>query len=70
MTQFQIFPDLKAIIVETDDPRALTSIPSFDGRSCVTCGDPIPEGRLKLGKAHCVDCQERLDMTHRMMRRR
>ena len=26
--QFQIFPDLKAIIVETDDPRALTSIPT------------------------------------------
>lgn len=30
----------------------------FDGESCYDCGVPIPEGRLKLGKFTCVDCQQ------------
>lgn len=25
---------------------------------CIDCGDPIPEGRLALGKIRCIDCQE------------
>lgn len=25
---------------------------------CIDCGDPIPEGRLALGKVRCIDCQE------------
>ena len=29
----------------------------FDGSSCYDCEDPIPEGRLKLGKFTCIICQ-------------
>lgn len=25
---------------------------------CIECDDPIPTGRLELGKVRCVDCQE------------
>lgn len=25
---------------------------------CIDCDDPIPEGRLALGKIRCIDCQE------------
>lgn len=28
---------------------------------CVDCGEDIPEGRLKLGRVRCVDCQEYLE---------
>jgi RNA polymerase-binding transcription factor DksA len=24
---------------------------------CVSCGEDIPEGRLKLGRIRCVECQ-------------
>ncbi|MCR4302270.1 MAG: hypothetical protein NUV51_11705 [Sulfuricaulis sp.] len=46
------------------------SDPGFDGLNCVTCLEPIPTARLKMGKIRCVDCQERLDMANRMTRRR
>lgn len=25
---------------------------------CVDCDEPIPEGRLSLGKVRCISCQE------------
>lgn len=31
----------------------------FDGIHCVDCGDPIPKGRLALGRVRCVYCQEK-----------
>lgn len=35
--------------------------PDFDGEHCVDCDISIPEGRLKLGKVRCVDCQSDLE---------
>lgn len=35
--------------------------PDFDGTHCVDCDIEIPEGRLKLGKVRCVDCQSHLE---------
>lgn len=35
--------------------------PDFDGESCIDCSGEIPEGRLKLGKIRCVDCQAALE---------
>lgn len=29
------------------------------------CGEPIPEGRLKLGRIRCVDCQDALERGRR-----
>lgn len=31
---------------------------SWPHTECVDCDDPIPEGRLALGKIRCIDCQE------------
>lgn len=33
----------------------------FDGVHCVDCDIEIPDGRLKLGKVRCVDCQSQLE---------
>ena len=35
--------------------------PDFDGEHCVDCDILIPEGRLKLFKVRCVDCQSELE---------
>ena len=35
--------------------------PDFDGAHCVDCDIEIPDGRLKLGKVRCVDCQSHLE---------
>lgn len=32
---------------------------SYYIQDCVSCDEPIPLGRLKLGRIRCVDCQER-----------
>ena len=29
----------------------------FDGRTCVDCGDAIPEKRLAMKRVRCVACQ-------------
>lgn len=31
--------------------------PDFDGLHCMECGVEIEEGRLKLQKLNCVECQ-------------
>lgn len=31
---------------------------SWPHTECIDCEDPIPEGRLALGKVRCIDCQE------------
>jgi RNA polymerase-binding transcription factor DksA len=33
--------------------------PDFDGESCVSCGNAIVAGRLKLGKIRCTACQSK-----------
>ena len=33
----------------------------FDGKTCVDCGDNIPEARLAMQRIRCVDCQEVLE---------
>ena len=35
--------------------------PDFDGESCISCGDTIPEQRLKMGRIRCVYCQEEIE---------
>lgn len=35
--------------------------PDFDGESCITCGNEIPDLRLQMGKIRCVECQEKLE---------
>lgn len=32
------------------------------------CGEPIPEGRLRLGRIRCVDCQDHLERSQRWLR--
>lgn len=39
--------------------------PDFDGIHCVECGVVIPEGRIKLKKIRCVDCQEEIDFINK-----
>lgn len=43
------------------------SHPRFDGVHCVEeeCGVELPEERLSLGRIRCVDCQERVEKSHR-----
>ena len=41
--------------------------PDFDGR-CVECGDPIPDQRVQLGAATCIDGQEHLEREERLRR--
>lgn len=31
---------------------------SWPHTECIDCDEPIPEGRLALGKVRCIDCQE------------
>ncbi len=38
------------------------SHPDFDGETCVSCGDDIPEVRLKMGKMRCVRCQQEIEI--------
>lgn len=35
--------------------------PNFDGIHCIDCEDEIPEGRLKMGRIKCTDCQEHFE---------
>lgn len=39
------------------------SHPGFDGLHCVgpTCGEPILQARLDMGKVRCVPCQQLLE---------
>ncbi len=39
--------------------------PDFDGVHCIECGIVIPEGRIKLKKMRCVDCQEEVDFINK-----
>ena len=39
--------------------------PSFDGRSCVDCGQVIPKARLAMGRVRCVYCQTGLEHRQR-----
>jgi RNA polymerase-binding transcription factor DksA len=32
--------------------------PNFDGLHCIDCEEEIHEGRLKMGRIRCTDCQE------------
>lgn len=35
--------------------------PDFDGIHCIECDVEIPEGRLKMKKIRCVECQTLLE---------
>lgn len=35
--------------------------PDFDGKTCIECGEDIPEARLRMHKIRCIDCQEELE---------
>jgi RNA polymerase-binding transcription factor DksA len=35
--------------------------PSFDGESCIKCGEVIPTARLLMGRIRCVACQTILE---------
>lgn len=41
--------------------------PDFDGETCVSCGDDMPEERLKMGRVRCVYCQEALEKRNKLM---
>jgi hypothetical protein len=55
------FPDGKGgFITQGPRPGANPEDPfSYKIRDCVSCGDELVIGRLKLGRIRCVDCQER-----------
>lgn len=36
--------------------------PDFDGETCVSCGEDIPQLRLAMHKVRCVHCQSRLEL--------
>lgn len=40
--------------------------PDFDGLHCISCGNEIPEERLKLGRIRCVECQRVKEFTEKM----
>lgn len=31
---------------------------------CIDCDDPIPQGRLELGRVRCVECQTLIEAKH------
>ena len=35
--------------------------PGFDGKNCIGCSEPIPQGRLLLHKVYCILCQTQLE---------
>lgn len=41
--------------------------PDFDGETCVSCGDDMPEERLKLGRVRCVYCQSEIEKRNKLM---
>lgn len=42
----------------------------FDGKNCVECSEEIVEARLLLSKFTCVICQNFIERTNALMRRR
>lgn len=40
--------------------------PDFDGEHCISCGNQIEEGRLKLQKIKCVECQAAMEKLNKM----
>lgn len=50
----------KAFVSNVQDAAMPEQKQNADGTWPVTeceCGEPIPEGRLKLGKIRCIECQ-------------
>lgn len=41
--------------------------PGFDGEHCLDCTGEIGEGRLKLGKIRCVECQTALETARKRL---
>lgn len=39
--------------------------PDFDGESCVSCGDTIPDERLAMGRVRCVVCQTKIELRNK-----
>lgn len=49
--------------------RAATAAPDhFDGQNCTECEAAIPEGRLKLNKHTCVECQTAIEKLTKLRR--
>lgn len=43
--------------------------PDFDGKSCVECGELMPQERLSLRRVRCVDCQTFLEEEKKRIQR-
>lgn len=37
----------------------------FDGRTCIDCGEPIPEARLRTGAFRDLECQSKTELARR-----
>jgi RNA polymerase-binding transcription factor DksA len=60
---------IEAGIAASVDACAPETHPDFDGKTCVECGDDIPDGRLALMRVRCVRCQERVERRARSFSR-
>lgn len=56
--------DVANLLIEGELERALGSIRQAanktgkGSKTCLECGDDIPDGRRKLGFNHCISCAE------------
>lgn len=50
--------------------RNIEKAPSyFDGLTCIECGEPIPEARLKTGAFRDIFCQQKVEFLRNNTRR-
>lgn len=40
--------------------------PDFDGQHCMECGNEIEDGRLKLHKIRCIECQRAIEQLNKL----
>lgn len=52
----KFYSDEGKMVVQGQNEQGEWAIPD-----CITCGEEIVEGRLKLGRMRCVDCQTKLE---------
>lgn len=51
----------ESAIASVRQANAPETHPDFDGKTCVECGEDMPELRLKMQRVRCASCQTELE---------